>query len=1084
MANLNINKILNDYRCQINIENVENNNSVTTAELIIIIDSSGSMGNNTQYLCEKILPNMILKLGYNLINDKHHIIDFNNSTRYRIMTAAELIKNPIFSGGCTYIAPTLKELEKIIQQDQNKVYRVLVISDGDVHDMDKIIESSNITSLTLKSYCMDVHCVRYFTSSSHPDTRALATFLQLNTINKGNLIDINSKLPNDTIVDMLASLFQKINNNVLSSDKPIFKIYPWSEPTNTIHYQNQPIYLTQEPTILFLNDKQIDFTINIKEDIDHNTIYKVMLDDINNYLNRAKILKLVNNPNSLKELETMTNYFNRLEKSMVNDEDVNNSLECRARLIKNMIMRKKKSLLNEFNVIASDDRVSKLNSANMAEWLRTATINKNSKAMARRAFESKTDGDALDFSGILRDEVKKMKNNINELANIDSSDHLVSFYSQASTLDGILALCDMEDDLINELEATDIIQMINIVGLACNSNIGDYPDPMSYRLKNLFPGCYISISDLTFAITYNIKQGSDNNVYVPGHEKTESNIITNVIPLFNDERIHNFLIKYAPNLLEYTASVGMRRMILNINMTYCYTLCSGVWGMVELLNSNKSTIAIETFKNMVNIYNCVADKHFKHITELLNNPPQLADLDSNPDPDQDSNQDQNQDPNQVSNQEPNQDPKQEPNQDQNQDSNQNNYLTYWLNNNGITNIINPVYNIVKNETCQYMANILRSAYSYEASRLMKSYLKKNKYENPAKGAQETLIKFLGIDTNKYGNNTSDLFTVDPEPTFYDRYHINNDMYNTFVQLLDKINYVALLPDLFTSLNCENYVSTIQTLPSLDDNYLAHVFNIKYDIEFFKIATIVQSFLFFNKKARIDDELFKMKIIDLVNYKNAKKLVSNFIVNKYKQYYYNQVIIKKANEKKAMIQNLVHSLINSQTIDEYIMLFKNGLTYNNEVFKIANTSSDGYVDLFNGLLINPSNNIPCHEEKILILWLGKYESKDEQNNNNVWNNGNHLRISLKTHEEYFKKLNFNNTFEIIKQYISEHTSQVYCYREKRNRHNHGNDRPSYYAYGYLSMDEMKNSVTKDFWLEYNNIHAECCGNCKSSIKLSC
>jgi hypothetical protein len=43
--------------------------------------------------------------------------------------------------------------------------------------------------------------------------------------------------------------------------------------------------------------------------------------------------------------------------------------------------------------------------------------------------------------------------------------------------------------------------------------------------------------------------------------------IINVIPIFDDDRIHKFLRKYAPTILEYICSIGMRRIISDIPNT-------------------------------------------------------------------------------------------------------------------------------------------------------------------------------------------------------------------------------------------------------------------------------------------------------------------------------------------------------------------------------------------------------------------------------------------------------------------------------------------------------------------------------------
>ena len=65
------------------------------------------------------------------------------------------------------------------------------------------------------------------------------------------------------------------------------------------------------------------------------------------------------------------------------------------------------------------------------------------------------------------------------------------------------------------------------------------------------------------------------------------------------------------------------------------------------------------------------------------------------------------------------------------------------------------------------------------------------------------------------------------------------------------------------------------------------------------------------------------------------------------------------------------------------------------------------------------------------------------------------------------------YDFIKKKMKDSIKHIY--RNDRNRHGHGNDFPSYFAYGYLSMEAMKVNVTREFWEDYNMKHCSCCGN---------
>lgn len=91
-----------------------------------------------------------------------------------------------------------------------------------------------------------------------------------------------------------------------------------------------------------------------------------------------------------------------------------------------------------------------------------------------------------------------------------------------------------------------------MIGVAANAPVGNMPDAMTYRLNEIYPGCYVSLADVLTA--YVVSKGQA--LEVPGQA---TKTIVNVVPFYDDERIHRFLRKYAPKMQEYVASVGMRR---------------------------------------------------------------------------------------------------------------------------------------------------------------------------------------------------------------------------------------------------------------------------------------------------------------------------------------------------------------------------------------------------------------------------------------------------------------------------------------------------------------------------------------------
>ena len=50
---------------------------------------------------------------------------------------------------------------------------------------------------------------------------------------------------------------------------------------------------------------------------------------------------------------------------------------------------------------------------------------------------------------------------------------------------------------------------------------------------------------------------------------------------------------------------------------------------------------------------------------------------------------------------------------------------------------------------------------------------------------------------------------------------------------------------------------------------------------------------------------------------------------------------------------------------------------------------------------------------------------------------------------------------------------HIYRDMANRTGHSNDNPSYWAYGYMTIDDMRTD-DPELYLKYIQIHTRCCG----------
>ena len=150
---------------------------------------------------------------------------------------------------------------------------------------------------------------------------------------------------------------------------------------------------------------------------------------------------------------------------------------------------------------------------------------------------------------------------------------------------------------------------------------------------------------------------------------------------------------------------------------------------------------------------------------------------------------------------------------------------------------------------------------------------------------------------------------------------------------------------------------------------------------------------------------------------------------------------------------------------------NGITMDNFTYKIEKETTLGFYKLKKKLL-DPTKNHPLKLDKILYILDEKKEDDKVK-----WNNGNPLRNNLKDFvifiEKYKKQTSDENTLNKIKEILLNIKLKNYCYRDKPNRHGHSNAKKSYWAFGYKSLNEMKEK-DENLYETYKNLHKDCCG----------
>jgi len=525
-------------------------------------------------------------------------------------------------------------------------------------------------------------------------------------------------------------------------------------------------------------------------------------------------------------------------------------------------------------------------------------------------------------------------------------------------------------------------------------------------MNKIYPGCYISVADIATSEEYS--KGSEH-LETPGTKE----MISNCIPIFNDEKLYRFLKKYSPRMLELSAGVGMRRVLADIPLTFESTILSGLWKNIVLLNDVKSEVTINTFKDICNTMKYVCGNKYDNVIEVVKK--------------------------------------------QLNDENYNNAL--YINNYSLFQMLPVIYNCASNKSLDEneLRNIYRAITRFEIYKIIRTKIRKS--DNPSDYIKETLNKILGINTEQYATKLPELFEKLDQPKFFDNFFINENIVNDFKKLVGWTEMIPYSYMLFSKLFETNYIDGIK---NLDYEFSKEYFGIDYDYDKFIAFNIVQSLVFKSKNSRDDDDEKIMKILD----SNREEEVDSFLKEQtkklYEEDYNNRYSNQKKEEEKIIIAELIDRLISCNDITEFKNLLINGVTKGYLNYKFENESSNGYVDLKNKFL-DEKLDVPLRFEKLFLMLSGK-----DENEQNVWNNGNGIRNGIADYKEFILTHN-PSVWEDIKK-----LKKYYVYRDLPNRHGHSNSKVSYWAMGYSSLQEFVESSTKEEVEEYKRIHHDCCG----------
>ena len=920
------------------------------------------------------------------------------------------------------MAGTVHKLKDILfnTNGSRRSFRLLTVSDGAIHDPIDVKNAGAELARMVSQGTLRINsqAVRLFTSHCQPDTTALCSLLQLNNMTRNQLIDIQAQTEIDVMTNQIADLFINdgftngftLNSGLLGL--PVFLNYPWEQtPQSKLHLikGNNVFWMKEVPTTIKVNDAPVNCKISIDPEINLDDFHNLIGAKFDQIVGHIKVLKIVGSKEAVETSKQALEYFTKQETNLGNLESLGDATILSNR-VKRTIELKRKNLSRVLATIINDDTVSQLNSAQRADYLREVGFTRSSRGLAKRAAK-----EGLDFNEIARNEVMEMAKHFCEIEDVDDSNHLVSFFAQDTTFGGIQALVDVsKNENFNLFDVDDIIELLNVVGVACSGPIGDFPDPMTWSVNEIYLGCYSSVSDVL--VGYNQSKGG--KLLAPAIDKE----ITNVIPVFDDKRIAKFLKKYAPSLLEYACSIGMRRVIADVPMTAGYTICAGVWKMISEIDENKSTLHLEVFKQILTSFDDYVGKYFDHISPFIH--------------DQD-----------------------------------NEKMSFHIGYNGISNMMLPLLQIYKDNDegkLKLIPDILRTIYAHEVWQTVRHAYKGKQDSDEI--IKKMLCKLLGINLNDHKITLQKLFIPEPELAeimFYDKPNIDETYLNKFKKPLSYINYLALLPKYFEA--AVDDFKLMKDIPKLSDSTVLETLQVDYSYDLFIFFNVFQALRYPTRASREDSEMNKMKILDLKNQQEAMNDVKDFIRELLKTQYLSELSAKRKQETKTMAEIIAGKIFESTSVEAMIDVWRNGITRCGVTYKIENISSPGYKVLCQLLCSSEDSSQRSNIFRVLLLCV-------DNEGLPVWNNGSTNFITNAEQDSFEAAYQTFDTWDNWNALMTEYKSNFKkVYRDYAvNRHGHGNSKRSYCANGYKSMKEFRNSVPEEEFREYCETHIDCCG----------
>ena len=1013
---------------------------------VLILDRSGSMGAMSSQIVNRIYPEVLRAAGCPS-STKATIVTFDSETERRDVPISSLSTIAAGSRGQTFMAPVFPILKRILSEVSGRSLSILAISDGELHDPDEsLIAAKKIVNDNAAS--VKVLSVRIGTGNG--DTKALMQIAQFATDGVSEVLSVSNighlsnilceKMRSRKTASLVGTGLRRMPGDVRSGRLQV-------------DVGVETFVLVDSLDGLSLNGKELKVVV------------RPLIEEgpIGEFLHiahaRLRVMSVANvDPVKLADcLDWFSELANQVAQHTIDVSD-EAALNARARALAliRAVESRRGTVLSRIGNLRNQDRVGALNSAQQAAWINgTLDLKTNSsaaKGLARRV------GDNLDFDAMV---VAALAKFLDSPEVTDRDENAPASYITLETLSELMQSLRLLRPVVNDVTAIEVLSLVGGVGVCYSAQKGAFPDPWSYVIDRVYAGTsYLSEADLVTAnlsektrldlLPAECKQAQlelGTAVYTLRYPGTEG-FVTGVVPIWNssslayDEYTQGSLQRVA----ELHASLSIRGILAPVpydSLARAASAFFAVCNQLDVPDERRRAIAAQLRGVVRGAMTTYAKSNlYDLVTGLRSESPRA-------------------------------------------------FFTGDL---GVSGFLKPLATLLCSPECDvnnllFVRTAMRAIYSLAAYRSkpkngmlpvdpdrVRSAGSPAQRDHPGVGVDQVALPVDGMD---YGD------AICNSIQWLD--HSAHDDHVLLMALLDidtsRLSPLTPLfePDLPCDLSsidirlildqCFERASRISWMPHPDRIAAPVTLLFKVcdaygiDTSFMRLCAAVEA-LSSNSESDVVDKDARVWLWPDYCDVNAWFDRINSIVRKTITDFDNQRRqIKASAENEQRASCLVDALIDAP-FDQFLLLLGG---HESELGGMVDRSAPGFGMLL-ARLLNVESPCKARLSKLTLIMIGRDSTMQP-----VWAKGTVFIASPETFrlfEATYKAIGGDwNALIAARREFSEYT-----YRESGvpNRHRHSNARPSYFAYGYVSLDAFRKDSSPEAWAEYCTVHHDCCG----------